>query len=252
MHLQKSCCGQLCVQTPPAAAMAPDQDDGDDDDDEDEEEDEANMNFAAAEAAAWKANEARVRKLFLVPLLWREPHTRRRLAEPGRAPGCMSGSRKPPRVNVPAPVVVAATAVEATNLRVFHFLRGGTPPEGPDINEVFNATNETYAHAMARLGHAPNGLGYYPDPPPAAVGTTLRKSRSVPGRRLQPQPGPRRPAGKKRPEKRRAAEPVEAAPPVTPPSSSADLSHLRAIGASESTWHESVRRSAMESWYYYA
>ena len=202
--------------------------------DEDDEVDEANLNFAAAEAVAWKANEARVRNLFLVPLLWKEPHTPRRLAEPVRAPGSMSGSRKPPRVNVPAPVVVAATSEEAANLQGFRFLRGGTPPEGSDINDVFNATNETYAHAMARLGREPD---IRPLQRSKSEGSSLR-SRSVPGRRLQPL-GPRRPG-----KKRRKAEPVEDAPH----SSSADLSHLRAIGASESTWHESVRRSAVESW----
>lgn len=137
----------------------------------------------------------------------------------------MSGSRKPPRVNVPAPVVVAATDEEAANLQVFHVLSGGAPPEGSGINEVFNATNEMYAHAMARLGREPNIR-------------PLQRSKSE-GSPLLSRSVPRRPG-----KKRRKAEPVEDAPP----SSSADLSHLRAIGASESTWHESVRRSAMESW----
>lgn len=137
----------------------------------------------------------------------------------------MSGSRKPPRVNVPAPVVVAATDEEAANLQVFHVLSGGAPPEGSGINEVFNATNEMYAHAMARLGREPNIR-------------PLQRSKSE-GSPLLSRSVPRRPG-----KKRCKAEPVEDAPP----SSSADLSHLRAIGASESTWHESVRRSAMESW----
>ena len=136
----------------------------------------------------------------------------------------------PPRVNVPAPVV-AATAEEAANLQLIRFLKGGTPPEGSGINEVFKATNELYAHVMARVGSEPN---IRPLQRSTSEGSSLR-SRSVPGRRLQPL-GPRR--------KRRKAASVEDGLP----SPGADLLHLRAIGASESTWHESVRRSAMESW----
>ena len=136
----------------------------------------------------------------------------------------------PPRVNVPAPVV-AATAEEAANLQLIRFLKGGTPPEGSGINEVFKATDELYAHVMARVGSEPN---IRPLQRSSSQGSSLR-SRSVPGRRLQPL-GPRR--------KRRKAASVEDGLP----SPGADLLHLRAIGASESTWHESVRRSAMESW----
>ena len=135
---------------------------------------------------------------------------------------------------MPAPVV-AATAEEAANLQLIRFLKGGTPPEGSGINEVFKATNELYAHVMARVGSEPN---IRPLQRSTSEGSLLR-SRSVPGRRLQPL-GPTRP-GKKR---RRKAASVEDGLP----SPGADLSRLRAIGASESTWHESVRRSAMESW----
>ena len=131
---------------------------------------------------------------------------------------------------MPAPVV-AASAEEAANLQVIRFLKGGTPPEGSGINEVFKATNELYAHVMARVGSEPN---IRPLQRSTSEGSSLR-SRSVPGRRLQPL-GPRR--------KRRKAASVEDGLP----SPGADLLHLRAIGASESTWHESVRRSAMESW----
>jgi hypothetical protein len=135
-----------------------------------------------------------------------------------------------PTVLVAAPVV-AATAEEAANLQVIRFLKGGTPPEGSGINEVFKATDELYAHVMARLGSEPN---IRPLQRSTSEGSSLR-SRSVPGRRLQPL-GPRR--------KRRKAASVEDGLP----SPGADLSHLRAIGANESTLHESVRRSAMESW----
>ena len=135
-----------------------------------------------------------------------------------------------PTALVAAPVV-AATAEEAANLQVIRFLKGGTPPEGSGINEVFKATDELYAHVMARLGSEPN---IRPLQRSTSEGSSLR-SRSVPGRRLQPL-GPRR--------KRRKAASVEDGLP----SPGADLSHLRAIGANESTLHESVRRSAMESW----
>ena len=120
-----------------------------------------------------------------------------------------------PRVNLPRvvaasePRVVAATAEEAQLICEFQFLKGGAPPEGWNTLAVYKATTETYAYAKTRLREPP--------PPPL----------------------PRR-SGKKR----RTAGPVEDAP-LSP---SADLSHLRAIGANESTWQESVRQSAMESW----